>query len=206
MPRKPHAKPPQSPPAGALTAKEKQTLVLIARDAYRHQAGLGNLTPETTPDSFRHAEMYAHFGGGVSTLQRADWRRAAAHFFTLAGKPEKALEMLTRSGQKSYRPAGPRDTWESCDSIVATMRQELASHASADLPPGMSPIREAWLVVAARQRTRKPTLSMESMAERLDPKTLVGLLSHLRHHIAIREGRPPSSRTARTYPPRPPIF
>ena len=42
---------------------------------------------------------------------------------------------------------------------------------------------------------------MATLAERLDPETLCGLLSHLRTHIALREGRAnPDLRAKRTYP------
>jgi hypothetical protein len=38
------------------------------------------------------------------------------------------------------------------------------------------------------------------MAERLDPQTLAGLLSHRRDHIALREGRDTDRRAKRVYP------
>lgn len=203
-PRKPRARSPQTPCAGGLTAREKTTLVLIARDAFHYQAALGNIAPGDTPDAFRRREILTRFGvAGASALTRDDWRNAAAHFFTLGGRPDDALDMLSRTGQKSYRPTGKDDTWESCEAIVADMRQALALHASADLAPGMSRIHEGWLLSAARQRARKPTLTMDTMAERLDPKTLDGLRAHLRNHIALREGRDTDRRAKRVYPSKP---
>ncbi len=45
---------------------------------------------------------------------------------------------------------------------------------------------------------------MATLAERLDPRTLHGLLSHVRNHIALREGRAvPKRRAKRVYPKRP---
>lgn len=54
---------------------------------------------------------------------------------------------------------------------------------------GKGPITTAWLLAAARQRTGKPSLTINTMAERLDPQTLCGLLAHVRNHISLREGR-----------------
>lgn len=66
---------------------------------------------------------------------------------------------------------------------------------------GKGPIRHGWLLAAARQRTGKPTLTMETLAERLDPETLFGLLSHLKSHINLREGHADlDRRKPRRYP------
>ncbi|MFT3992033.1 MAG: hypothetical protein QM680_11545 [Luteolibacter sp.] len=56
------------------------------------------------------------------------------------------------------------------------------------------------VIAVAAQRTRKPTLTMDTLAERLDPKTLKGLLSHLVNHIATRGGRATDRRSKRQYP------
>jgi hypothetical protein len=61
-------------------------------------------------------------------------------------------------------------------------------------------ITPGWLIAAARQLTGKPTLTLAAMAERLDPQTLAGLLSHRRDHIALREGRDTDRRAKRVYP------
>ena len=72
-------------------------------------------------------------------------------------------------------------------------RREFASVAAA--------AAAGWLLTAARQRTGKPTLTMETLAERLDPQTLFGLLCHLKDHISLREGRAvPERRAKRIYP------
>ena len=56
-------------------------------------------------------------------------------------------------------------------------------------------------LTAARQRTGKPTLTMKTLAQRLSPQILFGLLCHLDEHIALREDREDLDRRAkRIYP------
>lgn len=141
---------------------------------------------------------------GISKINRSHWREVMALFLELAGREDDAFKLLTETGVKSYRPVDNNDTWETCETYVALIRQALQDHATVPvdgLQEGKRHIHAGWLITAARQREGKPTLTLETLAERLDPQTLHGLLSHLRNHIALREGRAvPERRAKRIYP------
>lgn len=190
---------------GNLSNAEKGKLSIQANEAYAHQLQLGRIEAGHNRDDWRR-EMVQDLTGkdGVSKIHRIDWKPVMAMFLTLAGKEDEAFVLLNKTGKKSYRPKSETDTWESCETYVALIREALEDHASvpADKLTGdQGHIRLGWLIAAARQRTGKPTLILDTMAERLDPETLHGLLSHLRNHIAKREGRAiPHLRAPRKYP------
>lgn len=192
--------------AGNLTRAEITNLILQAQEAFNYQTSLSRIEPGTKFDDWRRDQVLDAAGKpGLSKLDRSDWKTVKAHFLTLSGREDEAYALVSATGVKAYRPSGPADTWETCETYVALIRQALADHAtfpSENLLPGTGHIHPGWFLSAARARTGKPTLTMETLAERLDPKTLLGLLSHLRNHISQREGRANQAlRTPRIYPP-----
>ena len=143
--------------------------------------------------------------GGISKLVRSDFREVKAMFLELCGREDEAFEILNKTGVKGYKPTSKADTWETCETYVALITAEinahLQRHEAGSFLSEKPPITIGWLLTAARQRTGKPSLTIETMAERLDPKTLHGLLSHVRNHISLREGRADQDlRSARSYP------
>lgn len=200
-PRNSPAKPLRTARKGGLSAPETTKLVMIAQDAFHYQSALGNIAPGETFNAWRHAQVLAACGRpGVSALDRAQWREAAAHFLTLAGQEDEAFAMLQKTGEKSYRPASKADTWETAEAIVARIREAIAAHLLTSLQPDQSHLNTGWFLTAARQRTGKPHLTIDTLAERLDPSTLTGLLAHLHTHIARREGHPITAKSPRSYP------
>jgi len=199
-PRKAIAKAPQTD-RGNLSKPEITKLLMQAQEAYQYQAALRHIEPGDTFDSWRRDQVMDAVGlPGISKISRSHFRQVFAHFLTLSGRDEEAFQTLMETGPKrDHGPAG--DTHESSEAIVHHIREALANHASAVLPSGQDHLHAGWLLAAARQRTRKPTLTLDTLAERLDPRTLVGLLSHLRNHISRREGREKLAfRSARIYP------
>jgi hypothetical protein len=185
-----------------LSREETINLVLQAQEAFNYQRASGNLDPATNPNEWRRDQVMAAVGkAGVSKIARPDWRTVKAHFLILSGREDEAFFVLNQTGTKSYRPADSADTWETCEDYAALVRRALVNHSSAAAPHPKGHIHEGWFLTAARQRAGIPSLSMATLAERLDPHTLHGLLSHLRNHIALREGRAnPERRKKRTHP------
>ena len=173
-----------------------------AQDAFHYQTALGKIDAGTTFDSWRRDQVMLSVGlPGISKIGRSQWRTVYAHFLTLSGRDDDAYAALTATGPK--RDHGPSsDNYESSEALVHKMREAIANHARQTLKPGTDHIHPGWLLAAARQRSGKATLTWDTMAERLDPVTLVGLLSHLRNHIARREGRESDRRIKRSYPPK----
>lgn len=180
----------RKPSTSILSAPEIRKLVLQAKEAHGYQIALRNISADSSFDEFRRDQVMAAVGAaGISKINREEWRPVMAHFLTLSGKEDEAFELLNKTGEKGYRPAGPDDTHESCEALASKIREALLLHGSIKVEHPKGNIGTGWFLVVARQRTGKPSLTMETLSERLDPKTLVGLLSHLRNHIAVREGR-----------------
>jgi|GEM_PF-3630241 len=192
-PRKPSAKPPQTP-RGNLSKPEITKLLMQAQEAFQIQSDLGLIDPAERFDSWRRDQVMAACGlPGLSKISRGHFRTVFAHFLTLCGRDADAYLALTHTGTKrDHGPAG--DTHEAAEALVHHILTALASHASTDLPDGLLHIHAGWFLAAARQRTRKPTLTMDTLAARLDPAVLTGLLAHLRNHISRREGREDAGR------------
>ena len=207
--RKPSAKPVQKSgtpgETGNLSKPEITKLLLQAKEAWGYQLARKGIRPCCTFDNFRRDQVMAAVGlPGLSKLNRSHWRTVSAHFLTLAGREDEAFDLLQKTGDKTYRGTKPGDTWETAEAYVSHIRLALADHLGTALQPGSLHIEASWFLHAARQRTGKPTLTMETLAERLDPQILHGLLSHLRNHIALREGRAALDRRAvRQYPSKP---
>ena len=191
-------------PAGKLTREETTNLLLQAREAFDHQSKLGRVEPGTEFNEWRRDMVMDRVAKpGISKINRSEWKAVKALFLELSGREDEAFTLLNKTGTKSYRPTSPTDTWETCETYVALIREALANHASipaASLPHPKGHIGTGWFLAAARQRTGKPTLILDTLAERLDPETLCGLLAHLKSHIATREGRASDRRAPRSYP------
>lgn len=72
---------------GLLTSAQRQRLAMLAGRAYDAQIRLGLYTG--TPDGFRHAAVFEHFGkSGVRALTQADYRYAVRMFLEMAGNAE----------------------------------------------------------------------------------------------------------------------
>jgi hypothetical protein len=187
-----------------LTREETTNLVMQAQEAFHYQSTLGNIEPGNTFDQWRRDQVMDSVGkAGISNISRPDWKTVKAHFLTLSGREDEALALLTHTGTKSYRPVSGSDTWETCEEYAALVTANLNAHRAAAVTHPKGHIHEGWFLSAARQRTGKPTLTMATLAERLDPSTLHGMLAHLRNHIALREGRATQARGKRTYPKEP---
>lgn len=200
--KKPARKAPAKPLQSRLSRAETANLVMQAQEAYHYQSALNRVEPGTKFDDWRRDQVMDCVGKpGISKISRPEWKTVKAHFLALAGRDDEAFTLLTQTGPKSYRPVDGGDTWETCEQYAALVRSNLAAHAAAVVTHPKGIIHEGWFLAAARQRTGKPTLTMATLAERLDPRTLHGLLSHLRSHIATREGRSiPATRRPRLYP------
>lgn len=199
---KPSAKPLQKSRSTSLLTREETTnLVLQAREAFDYQSARGRIEPGMNFDEWRRYQVMDSVGKpGISKIARPDWKTVKAHFLNLSGRDDEAFTLLNQTGQKSYRPVNGGDTWETCEQYAALVRQAITTHRAAAVTHPKGHIHEGWFLAAARQRTAKPTLTMATLAERLDPHTLHGLLSHLRNHIALREGRDvPELRKKRFY-------
>lgn len=192
-------------PTGKLTKEERDPLLLQAIDAFDHQTKLGRVEPGFSFDEWRRNMVFDRVAcGGISKINRSHWRDVMALFLELAGREDDAFKLLNKTGVKGYRPVDGNDTWESCETYVHQIRQALADHSQAVVTHEKGHIYEGWILTAARQRNSKDKLTMDTLAERLDPKTLCGLLSHLNNHIRLREGRAdPDRRAARVYPKKP---
>lgn len=202
--RKAPAKRPQTSNAtGSLTRTETTKLVMQAQEAYHYQTALGNIEPGDQFDSWRRDQVMDSVNRpGISKIGRSQWRTVYSHFLKLAGRDDEALSALMTTGSKRDH-GDPSDTYETAEALVAKIREALSAHLRTTVIDGATHIHVGWLIACARQRTGKSTLTLDTMAERLDPVTLVGLLSHLRNHIARREGRETDRRSARKYPCKP---
>lgn len=189
---------------GSLSHAETTPLLLQAKEAYDYQLALKRVEPGMSFDEWRRDQVMDTVGReGISKIDRSQWTDVMVHFLILTGKEEEAFKLQLKSGTKTYRPQGEDDTHESCRQYVHLIRKAIDEHLVKELPEGAEHIREPWLLAAARPRSKKPGLTMENMADRLDPKTLRGLLAHVNTHIAKREGREPEKRKPRRYARKP---
>lgn len=205
-PRKASAKSSHKPrSSSSLSRAETTNLVMTAQEAFNYQLVLKRVEPGTSFNDWRRDQVMDAVGlGGISKIGRVHFRTVKAHFLTLAGRDDEAFAILNKTGRKTDH-GDPADTHESAEKIVHLIRQALANHAQVPaehLQAGKGHIHYGWFLAAARQRTGKPTLTMDTIAERLDPVTLLGLLSHLRNHIARREGREHEDRRQRRRYPK----
>lgn len=187
---------------GRLTREETTNLILQATEAFHYQTALGNIEPGTNFDDWRRDQVMTRVSKpGISKIVRDDWRNVKALFLELSGREDEAFDLLLKTGPKNDRPQEAGNTWESSETYVHQIREALANHAQAVVTHPKGHINAGWLIAAARQRTGKPSLTMATLAERLDPKTLCGLLAHLVSHINVREGRADlDRRKPRSYP------
>lgn len=188
--------------AGKLTREETQNLLMQARDAFAHQKTLNQVEPGITFDEWRRDMVMDRVGkSGISQINRSEWRTVKAWFLELSGHEDKAFTLLLKTGKKTDHPTDPNDTFETAETYVSLIQSTLIEHARVTITHPKGHLKIGWFLAAARQRTGKPTLIIDTLAARLDPITLHGLLCHLRNHISTREGRAvPHLRTKRIYP------
>jgi len=186
--------------AGGLTREELVPLIMQAKEAHGYQIALKNIPADTREDDFRRDQVMATVGkAGTSKINRDDYNTVMIRFLELSGKEDEAFERRMKSGVKSYRPTGPDDTHESAAQASWLIQEELKRHATAELAEGADRIYPGWILAAARRRNGKPGLTLENLADRLDAKTLIGLLAHLKNATTVREGRArPESRKPRS--------
>ena len=172
-PRKPAAKPLQKPRgtpglAGKLTREETQNLLMQSRDAFTHQQTLGRIEPGTTFDDWRRDMVMDRVGkSGISQINRSEWRTVKAWFLELSGQEDKAFALLLKTGQKTDHPTNPNDTFETAETYVALIQAALAEHLKVTIENPKGHLKVGWFLAAARQRTAKPTLIMDTLPARL---------------------------------------
>jgi hypothetical protein len=219
--RKPAAGAPQKV-RGNISPAEIKPLILEAKAAFAAQVELANIDPATDFDEWRAVEVNKAVPGrhGLSQLDSDHFSEVMAHFAELAGHDELALKHRLKSGQvKDHGPEG--DTHEKRRQLAHLICQALADHIAlaeisiydlaaktedtakyqqlqsaraAILAHKSGAIREGFVVFLARQKTKRPTLTLGAdlkagLADRLDVSQLLQLLYTLRNRIATREGR-----------------
>ena len=229
--RKPAAGAPQKV-RGNISPAEIKPLILEAKAAFAAQVELANIDPATNFDEWRAVEVEKAVPGrhGISELDSDQFSDAMAHFAELAGHDELALKHRLKSGRvKDHGPEG--DTHEKRRQLAHLVMQNLRDHIAlaeisiydlaantedtakyqqlqaaraAILAHPKGAIREGFVVFLARQKTKRPNLTLGSdleagLADRLDVPQLLQLLSTLRNRIATREGRADAHKRAPGY-------
>jgi hypothetical protein len=229
--RKPAAGAPQTV-RGNISPAEIKPLILEAKAAFAAQVELANIDPATSFDAWRAEEVAKAVPGrhGLSQLDSDHFSEVMAHFAELAGHDELALKHRLKSGQvKDHGPEG--DTHEKRRQLAHLICQALADHialaeiSAVDLAAQVEDtaeyqrlrsareairahksgaIREGFVVFLARQKTKRPTLTLGAdlkagLADRLDVSQLLQLLATLRNRIATREGRASAEKRAPGY-------
>jgi hypothetical protein len=174
-------------PRGNISKAEITPLVLEAKAAFDAQIELANIDPKTSFDAWRRDEVMAAVGKpGISALDSDDFNPVMAHFATLAGHDELALEHRLKSG-KVKDHGDPNDTHEKRRTLAALIMQNLRAHirlgeiSAADLAAETDdtaeyqrlraardairahkdgPIREGYVVALARAKTRRRDLTV----------------------------------------------
>ncbi|MCW1883974.1 hypothetical protein OKA04_04490 [Luteolibacter flavescens] len=223
--RKTAAKAPRKP-RGNISRAEIQPLVLEAKAAFDMQIELANLDHTTSFDDWRREQVMAAVGKpGLTALDHDDFNPVMAHFATLAGHDDKALARLMKTGPATR---DQDDTHERRRQLAHLIATELATHirlgeiSAVDLAAETAdtgtyqrlraareairahkdgPIREGYLIFLARQKTRRPQLTLgrdleAGLADRCTVDQLTQLLSTLRNRIATREGRADAGKRA----------
>jgi hypothetical protein len=229
--RKPAAGAPQKV-RGNISPAEIKPLILEAKAAFAAQVELANIDPATNFDQWRAVEVEKAVPGrhGLSQLDSDHFNEVMAHFAELAGHDELALKHRLKSGQvKDHGPEG--DTHEKRRQLSHLIVQNLRDHialaeiSAYDLAAQTEDtakyqqlqaaraaihahksgaIREGLVVFLARQKTKRPALTLGSdleagLADRLDVSQLLQLLATLRNRIATREGRADAHKRAPGY-------
>lgn len=229
--RKPAAGAPQRV-RGNISPAEIKPLILEAKAAFAAQVELANIDPATSFDAWRAAEVEKAVPGrrGISELDSDHFNVVMAHFAELAGHDELALEHHIKAGKvKDHGPEG--DTHAKRRQLAHVIMQNLCDHialaeiSAYDLAAQTEDtakyqqlqaaraaihahksgaIREGFVVFLARQKTKRPTLTLGSdleagLADRLDVSQLLQLLATLRNRIATREGRADAHKRAPGY-------
>jgi len=193
-------------PRGNMKPTEIRPLAILARQAFDFQISLGNLDADTHHDAWRREQVMAAVNKpGLSACDHTDFLPVRAHFALLAGRDEKALDDLVRTG-KARDHAAPGDTWENRRQVVHLIREDIGYHVilaetpEADVDPKQraqwkaiqaagGPIREGYALAVARNKYKAQPRSIDDLTDRLTVRQLEQLLYTIRNRIAAKEGR-----------------
>ena len=187
---------PQAITRGNMKPAEIRPLAIAARKAFDYQKHLGIIDGESF-DSWRHAQcLQVVCKPGLSACHHEDFRPLLAHFQMLAGDDASAFSNLIKTG-KSRDNAYAADTHEERRKIASLISQALTAHATQEpyvVALGNQPIGLGYLVYLARQKTRRPDLTLGSdltagLADRCTANQLRQLLYTTTNRIAAAEGR-----------------
>jgi hypothetical protein len=202
---------PRKAPAGDrgnMKPGEIQALAITARQAFDFQMELGNLDAGTKFDAWRRDQVMEAVGkSGLSKCNHGDFLPVRAHFALLAGKDEKALNDLMRTGQVKDHGA-PEDTYETRRQRVHTIREKIGFHVilaesrEEEVSPKQmnawrciqadpkGPIREGYAIFVAKRKFKIQPRSIDELSDRLTVAQLDQLLFTIVNRIASKEGRP----------------
>jgi hypothetical protein len=192
---------------GNMKPGEIQALAITARQAFDFQMELGNLDAGTKFDAWRRDQVMEAVGkSGLSKCNHADFLPVRAHFALLAGKDEKALNDLMRTGQVKDHGA-PEDTHEARRQRVHTIREKIGFHVIlAETPEAQvsqkelnawrciqadpkGPIREGYAIYVAKMKFKIQPRSIDELSDRLTVAQLDQLLFTIVNRINAKEGR-----------------
>jgi len=192
---------------GNMKPGEIQALAITARQAFDFQRELGNLDDGVAFDAWRREQVQEAVGKpGLSACNHGDFLPVRAHFALLAGRDEKALDDLMRSGQVKDHGA-PDDTHEGRRNVVHLIREAVGFHvilaessegevSAKDLaawkalradPKG--PIREGYVIFVAKTKFKVQARSIDDLSERLTVAQLKQLHFTIVNRINAKEGR-----------------
>jgi hypothetical protein len=209
---------------GKMGKREIQPLVMAAREAYDYQNSLGNIDRGQTFDAWRRAEVKSKVGrDGLSACSHDDFKPLMGHFQLLAGRDGDALESFLSTGPAADTSAHGDDHERrrqlahgimeilaehialaeiSAQDLAARTEnpaeyQQLCSRRAAILAHKDGAIREGYIVHLAKQKTRRPDLTLgrdiqAGLADRCTVDQLTQLRDTLVNRIAVREDRPES--------------
>jgi hypothetical protein len=209
---------------GKMGKREIQPLVMAAREAYDYQSALGNIDPGHTFDAWRRDQVKSKVGrAGLTECSHDDFKPLMGHFQLLAGRDADALASFLSTGPATDT-ASPGDDLERRRQLAHGIMQILAEHialadiSAADLAAKTpdtaeyqklrarraailahkdGAIREGYIVHLAKQKTRRPDLTLgrdiqAGLADRCTVDQLAQLRDTLVNRIAVREDRPES--------------
>lgn len=209
---------------GKMGRNEIKPLIMAARAAYDYQDSLGNIEAGESFDDWRRRQVIDKVGrGGLSECHHDDFQPLMGHFQVLAGRDGEALDSFLSTGTATKAEG---DDHETRRRLAHVIMETLAAHiwlaevSAQDLATQTEDtivyqslrrrreairshkdgaIREGYVVWLARQKTRRPDLTLgkdlkAGLADRCTVAQLVQLRDTLVNRIAVREGRPESEK------------
>lgn len=205
-------KPALKPAKGMMGKSETVPLAIAAREALTYQIHLGNEAEGTDFREWRHAQVREITGkDGLTACAHDDFQPLMRHFQTLAGKDDKAFSAAMKEGMERRKQLAHeilrnlREHIRLADATWTDLLADFAEQGRDDkwvnkamdrklhIEGEGGPIREGYLVAIARQKTRRPLLSLGNdleagLADRCTEKQLRDLLSTLVNRINAKEG------------------